>query len=191
MRRGAWVAGSAALLVLAGCSDPQPANDTLPTAVSTSAAPTLEPLGPADFPVPDEAREQTEAGAEAMADYYLGLVNFVGQQANADTAPLLDLSSGCATCAQIAAGVDALRAAGQRVEGAQLRVNSFGSTDLRSGEASIAWLVSEAPSQTFDSNGQEIASEARPGQQLGGGIDFSWDDERTAWIATQVTLDSL
>ncbi|MCW2579144.1 MAG: uncharacterized protein JWR82_745, partial [Blastococcus sp.] len=55
----------AGALLLSGCSEKQEANDTLP---STSASPSTEALpevGPADFPVPDEARTKDAAGAEA------------------------------------------------------------------------------------------------------------------------------
>src|SRR5918993_1524107 len=61
--------------VLTGCSEKQEANTTLP---STSAAETTEALpelGPADFPVPDEARTKDAAGAEAFLRYYIGLIN--------------------------------------------------------------------------------------------------------------------
>ncbi len=66
-------------LASAGCSEPGQPSTSLPTATSTSAEPTLEPLGPPDFPVPAEAREQTEAGAIAMASYYLDLIDFARQ----------------------------------------------------------------------------------------------------------------
>jgi hypothetical protein len=59
--------------LLSGCSDKQEANETLPP---TSASPTTEALpeiGPADFPVPDEARTKDAAGAEAFMRYYLEL----------------------------------------------------------------------------------------------------------------------
>ena len=52
--------------VLAGCSDMQEASESLPS--TSSAAPTedeLPPLGPEDLPMPDEARTQDAAGAEA------------------------------------------------------------------------------------------------------------------------------
>src|SRR4051794_41564519 len=66
------VAGLAvAAALVAGCSSKHEANDTLPSASQTSASPSLEPLGPADFPVPEEARTQDAAGAEAALHYYL------------------------------------------------------------------------------------------------------------------------
>ncbi len=61
--------------LLSGCSEKHEANDTLP---STSAAETTEALpalGPADFPVPDEARTKDAAGAEAFLRYWIDLLN--------------------------------------------------------------------------------------------------------------------
>ena len=61
--------------LLSGCSEKQEAGTTLP---STSASPTTEELpvvGPADFPVPDEARTKNAAGAEAFLRYFIELIN--------------------------------------------------------------------------------------------------------------------
>ena len=71
------VTGLVAVAALAGCSGSEEASQTLPATSRTSASPsaTLPPLGPADFPVPAEARQQTAAGATAFIDYYLGLMN--------------------------------------------------------------------------------------------------------------------
>src|SRR4051794_20279988 len=98
------VAGLAvATAMLGGCAAKHEASDTLPSASETSASPSLEPLGPADFPVPDEARTQDAAGAEAFLRYYLELVTH--QQAK-DGAPLRDLSHGCDLCLSLADRVD-------------------------------------------------------------------------------------
>jgi hypothetical protein len=69
------VAGLAvATALVGGCASKHEANDTLPSASETSPSPSLEPLGPADFPVPAEARTQDAAGAEAALRYYLALI---------------------------------------------------------------------------------------------------------------------
>ena len=73
--RGAVVGLLLATALLSGCAEKQEARDTLPTA---SAAPTTEALpelGPADFPVPDEARTKDAAGAEAFLRYWIDLLN--------------------------------------------------------------------------------------------------------------------
>src|SRR5215210_8885795 len=96
--------------LLTSCTEKTEANQTLPT---TSAAPTTEELpsvGPADFPVPDEARTKDAAGAEAFLRYYIDLLN--RQQAIPAGQPLRDLSPECGTCQRIARAFDDAAAAG-------------------------------------------------------------------------------
>ena len=50
--------------LLGGCSEKQEANDTLPSASAAETTEALPEVGPADFPVPDEARTKDAAGAE-------------------------------------------------------------------------------------------------------------------------------
>ena len=59
--------------VLSGCSEKQEANDSLPTASASPTEDELPPLGPEDLPMPDEARTQDAAGAEAFVRYYIEL----------------------------------------------------------------------------------------------------------------------
>ena len=61
--------------VLSGCSEKQEANETLPTSSPTETVSDLPPLGPEDLPMPDEARTQDAAGAEAFVRYYFDLLN--------------------------------------------------------------------------------------------------------------------
>lgn len=189
MRRGAWVALPAAVLVLAACSDPQPANDTLPTAESTSAAPTLEPLGPADFPVPDEAREQTEAGAQAMAVYLVDLINHLNQQLGSgtvDTGAFRDLTNACEVCDQVADGFDAEIANGNRYDGATLTPESPPTATVTGREADVIWVLVQSAAQSIGPDGQVVRE--IPETVLRGGVVMQWDPIRQAWIADQMNL---
>ena len=58
------------------------------------------PSGPADFPVPDEARTKDAAGAEAFLRYWIDLLN--RQQAIPAGQPLRDLGPECQECLRIA-----------------------------------------------------------------------------------------
>src|SRR4051794_7705910 len=49
--------------LLTGCSEKVEANDTLPSKSAAEATEALPEVGPADFPVPDEARTKDAAGA--------------------------------------------------------------------------------------------------------------------------------
>ena len=63
-------------VVLIGCSREQEAADTLPSADAPVATEEeLPPLGPEDLRMPDEARTQDAAGAEAFVRYYIDLIN--------------------------------------------------------------------------------------------------------------------
>ena len=109
--------------LLSGCSEKQEANDTLPSA---SAAPTTEalpPVGPADFPVPEEARTKDAAGAEAFLRYWIDLLN--RQRAIPAGQPLRDLGPECQECLRIAQNYDEVAAVGQRYDGGDLTANEL------------------------------------------------------------------
>jgi len=178
----------AALLVLAGCSDPQPANDTLPTAGSTSASPTLEPLGPADFPVPDQAREQTEAGAEAMARYYLQLT--ARSFSSLDSTWLRQLSSDCSQCTTTADNLDANKAAGARYEGGAVDVTTLAPELDAEGRTGVGVLVEQQPLELIGSDGTVVEDRSSPARRLTGGLVLSWNAERTAWLVEQLDLQT-
>jgi hypothetical protein len=61
--------------LLTGCSEKQEASTTLPTTSAAETTEVLPQLGPADFPVPDEARTKDAAGADAFLRYYIELSN--------------------------------------------------------------------------------------------------------------------
>src|SRR5688500_17589400 len=97
---------SAGGLTTACSGQEQQASTELPSASSTSAEPTpeLPPLGPADFPVPDEARVKDEAGAEAFLYYFVDLLNH--QQAVPSGVALRDLAPDCQQCLAVAQRLD-------------------------------------------------------------------------------------
>jgi hypothetical protein len=55
--------------MLGGCSEKVEANDTLPTTSASQTSAELPPLGPPDLPMPEQAREQTAEGADALTAY--------------------------------------------------------------------------------------------------------------------------
>lgn len=69
---GCVLAGS---VLLTGCAEKQEASTSLPTTAPAPTTEALPPLGPADMPMPAEAREQTVDGAEAFTEYYVELYN--------------------------------------------------------------------------------------------------------------------
>ncbi|MCW2535371.1 MAG: hypothetical protein JWQ26_1070, partial [Modestobacter sp.] len=121
--------------VLAGCSSKEPANDTLPTpsATSAEASETLPPLGPADFPMPAEAREKTPAGAEAFLRYYIDIYNRAQQQL--DAGPLRDLSQNCETCNALATDIENDKLANYAYEGGAVSIDTLSTPSLKKSSA--------------------------------------------------------
>ena len=102
-------------VVLSGCSEKQEANDSLPTASASPTEDELPPLGPEDLPMPDEARTQDAAGAEAFVRYYIELINRTSDVMDAE--PLREFSDGCADCERIATNTDEAAPLGHDYEG--------------------------------------------------------------------------
>ena len=179
------VAGAAALT---GCSEKQEASQTLPT--PSSASPTedaLPPLGPEDLPMPDEARTQDAAGAEAFVRYYIELINRTSTVMDAQ--PLRDLSDGCRDCDRIASNTEDDAAAGYRYAGGELLVRAAGSATVANAEAQMAFTLDQQPLRVLDAEGSvddELSSDAFTG--LNGGAIARWDEERRTWLMTTLTL---
>src|SRR4051794_18248120 len=110
-------------LLLAGCSGKQQANDSLPTTKTAPATKTLAQLGPADFPVPAEARNKDAAGAEAFMRYYLELYNHTKN--SLDPSPLRSLSISCQACEQLAQQIESVASHSQRYSGGQVVIDSL------------------------------------------------------------------
>src|SRR5829696_4256686 len=134
LRRGmaAVVVGAA---LLTGCSEKQEASETLPSSSAAETSEELPEIGPADFPVPDEARTKDAAGAEAFLRYYIDLSN--RQQVLLDGEPIRQLGPECPECLRIAKNFDDVAAAGQRYEGGKLTLNDVTEPQLTDDEASI------------------------------------------------------
>lgn len=179
------VAGSA---VLTGCSDKQEASDSLPS--TSSAAPTedeLPPLGPEDLPMPDEARTQDAAGAEAFVRYYFELINRTSTVMDAQ--PLRDLSDGCRDCDRIADNVEKDAAAGYQYRGGTVTITDTGPPLLKPGTAEIGLIVDQAPSYAVDSAGAEVDELALPAYaDVSGAASMLWNPEQKTWLMSSFTL---
>ncbi|MCV2488295.1 hypothetical protein OF117_02885 [Geodermatophilus sp. YIM 151500] len=190
-RRLAVLGFAAAVLVLTGCSEApqQPAAvDAAPT--SASASPTeeeLPPLGPPDFPVPDEARTQDEAGAEAFLRYYIELIN--RQQAVPDGQPLRDLGPDCRECHVIAQRFDDAAAAGYKLEGGQLSITSDLGTKASPNEAEIAFIARAEAAAAYGMTGTPIAGLQYPAQEaLSSGLGVVWSPTDESWLVSKLTI---
>jgi hypothetical protein len=172
--------------LLSGCSEKQEANDTLP---ATSAAPTTEalpPIGPADFPVPDEARTKDAAGAEAFLRYWIALLN--RQRPLLDSEPVRELAPECQDCLRIANNYDEAKAAGRRYEGGELSMNDVIKPEVGGGSASIIFGVRQEAVRLVEADGTPVDSGLPVKPNLGSGVTLTWSDEHKSWLVESMTL---
>jgi hypothetical protein len=184
---GVAVTAVVGLGVLAGCSTGGTANETLPPSASSPAetSTALPPLGPPDLPMPDEAREQTAAGVQAFARYYLSLINRLEQ--TLDPTPLRTLSSTCETCERIADDAETDKAAGYNYAGGTLTITSMGDAAVNSEAAEVAFVLDQAPFEVHDANGvkiDELSSPLLAG--LPGGMSAEWAGDH--WIVSSLSF---
>jgi hypothetical protein len=173
--------------LVSGCAEKQQASDTLP---SPSASPTTEALpkiGPADFPVPDEARTKDAAGAEAFLRYYIDLLN--RQQAIPAGQPLRELGPECETCLRIARAFDNAAASGWTYNGGELTLNDVVEPKLDADTASLVFGMRIEPLSVRDSAGAAVPE----GQEAltpnaGSGMTLKWSDQHQSWLAAGLTI---
>jgi len=171
--------------VLAGCSAGEQANETLPsTSLSGSAEPsaTLQPLGPPDLPMPDEAREMTAAGAEAFLRYYFAVYNLA--QDTMDAQYFRDLARGCETCDRLAEELETDAARGYAYEGGAITVNGVSPPLLQGTGAELTFSIVQSALTIVDTNGQAIEELSFPEiSKPAGGVLLTWTG--AYWVITQ------
>ena len=176
-----------AALLLTGCSEKQEANTTLPSTTAAETTEALPEVGPADFPVPDEARTKDAAGAEAFLRYYIELLN--RQQAVPAGEPLRGLSPDCDTCLRIARAFDDAAAAGWTYDGGRLTLNDVVEPRLDGDTASLVFGARVEAVSVRDSVGAPVP-DAQEEQipNAGSGMTLKWSAERQSWLAAGLTI---
>lgn len=176
--------------LVAGCSaEEQQASTELPSASSTPAEPTpeLPPLGPADFPVPDEARVQDKAGAEAFLRYFVAMLN--RQQSATDGEPIRRLAPDCPDCLAIARRFDEAAADGLTLKGGEISIDGEVGTSFRGDSVEFSFVTDVAPAQAFDSDGDPIPEYAYAARDdLSSGLGLAWDQEQQYWSPVGLTI---
>jgi hypothetical protein len=172
--------------LVSGCAEKQEASDTLPSASASPTSEALPEIGPADFPVPDEARTKDAAGAEAFLRYYIELSD--RQQELLDGQPFRDLGPECQECLRIARNFDDAAAAGHRYEGGELTLNDVTEPQLRSDEASINFGVRQEAVRLLDAEGKPVVEGLPLQPNLGSGITLVWSGQEQSWLVKSLTL---
>lgn len=190
MRR--WSAGVVACavavpLLLGGCAEKHQASESLPPTSKATASATLPPLGPADFPVPAEARKKSPEGVEAFTRYYLALINRTSSIM--DATDLRSLSDGCETCDRIATDTEKDLSAGYHYQGGDITITSVAPATTDGIVGDIAFLASQAPMAVVDSGGSPVPGLTfKAFDKLSSAAAVRWDPSRDSWIMTQLTL---
>jgi len=179
------VAGAA---VLTGCSEKQEANESLPSTSSpTSTEDELPPLGPEDLPMPDEARTQDAAGAEAFVRYYIELINRTSTVMDAQ--PLRDLSDGCRDCDRLADNTERANELGRLYRDGEITITDFRSPVIDNEQASVGITFDQAPLVVIDASGNPVEDGSSDAySSLPGGIGLRWDATQTSWLITDFTV---
>jgi hypothetical protein len=175
--------------VLGGCSEAQKANDTLPsTSAATPTEEELPPLGPADLPVPAEAREKTPEGAVEFVRYYVTLTKHVSENSQ-DSEPLLQLSEDCRTCIRIAQSIEADRAANYTYREYVFRFEEYGPALVAGDTAQVGFLYVQGPITVLDQAGQVVTDRsAAKAQELQSGAVLLWRQDLESWVVTGLTV---
>jgi hypothetical protein len=179
------LAAVVAAVVLSGCSEKQEASDTLPT-TATETTEALPPLGPEDFPVPDEARTKDAAGAEAFLRYWIELSN--KQQVALDGDPLRDLGPECRECMRIARNFDEAKLAGQRYVGGILTLNDVTEPQFNGDEVSINFGAKQEAVDLVDGAGQPVVEGLPLQPNMSSGITLIWSQSAHGWLVESITL---
>jgi hypothetical protein len=190
MRLGRTTAAAVVgMAVLAGCSDAGTANETLPP-ITPSAAPTseaLQPLGPADFPVPPEARAKTADGAKAFVNYYITLMS----RAQADLLPegLRDLGRDCSSCIQFADGVEGYVQQNYKPRGGGIRVDGLSEPAIVNNRAEFSVALTQLAIEVIGPDGEVLAEQSSAETAYpASGVAATWDEQRTSWMMADLTI---
>lgn len=185
--RTATVALLVGTALLCGCSERQQASTTLPSATApATSSPALPPLGPAEFPVPPEARTKDAAGAEAFLRYWIDLGNRL--QVELDGQPLRDLGPNCDDCQRIARAFDQVRTAGNKYEGGEITLNDVTEPQIGDDTASITFNARQESVRVVAQDGSVVDPGIELQPNLGSGITLTWSDQQSSWLVEAVTI---
>jgi hypothetical protein len=173
-------------VLLGGCSEKQEANDTLPSASAAETTEALPDVGPADFPVPDEARTKDATGAKAFAYYWVDLLN--RQREVPDGQPLRDLGPECEECVRIAQNYDEAAAAGHRYDGGNVAITSMAEPIERDGNTHVNFIARADAVRLVNNAGDEMKPGPAGADLPSSGVALAWSDDLRCWLVEAFSL---
>ena len=165
------VVAVAVVLAVVGCSGGDAPSSALPSGPAppqsssppsnppSTAAATLPPNAP---PLPAAATQDTPAGAQYIARYWLSVLDYAST--SGDTT-LLRLAADCAGCNALADGIDTLRRDGGHTTGGKITVSKATVANFASGKAALVDLTyNRAERMVVDASGarRAVAAERSP-----------------------------
>jgi len=172
--------------LLGGCSEKHEANDTLPSPSAAETTEALPALGPADFPVPDEARTKDADGAEALLRYWIDLSN--RQQKELAGQPLRELGPDCQECLRIARSFDEVATAGHRYRGGEITLNDVTTPVLTGDKATMSFGARQEAVQIVDGAGNVVDPGLELMPNLGSGVTLVWSKEEHGWLVEGLNI---
>ena len=170
--------------VLIGCSE-EP-GEALPSESADQTTPELPPLGPDDMPMPDEARTEDAAGAEAFVRYYIELINRTSTVMDAE--PLREFSDGCQGCDRLATNVESDAAAGLDYERGEITVTTVGQPVTTAASTDLRVTVDQAEFIVLNADGTRADGGSEPSSDVSGRVALRWDAARTCWVMHDLTF---
>jgi hypothetical protein len=183
------VLAAAATAALTGCgAEDRQASTELPPMASSSAesTPELPPLGPADLPMPEEARQRTPEGARAFMTYYLEVYNHA--LSTLDATHLIEMSANCRTCQSLAEQVKGVASDGFAYKGGAVRIDAMSAPVVKGDEAQLAFSLLQED-LSIVSNGAPAEGRTYPERRSpSSGAILRWDSDRGTWLMTQLDV---
>ncbi len=141
----------------------------------------LEPLGPDELPMPDEARERTVDAARAFARYFYEVVRHSYETGDTEDFDLL--SRNCATCERQIAAVLENAAEGMYSTGGDFLTFAVGPFEVFGTRALLEVTASSGPSGYVDANGVPVPGRDSPGYEgLRASMTLTWVEDMQSWI---------
>jgi hypothetical protein len=138
------------------------------------------------MPMPDEARTQDAAGAEAFVRYYVELINRTSTVMDAE--PLRQFSDGCRDCDRIASSTEEAATAGNDFEGGDMTIVDIGPAVMNDSSASIPIVVDQAEFIVLDASGAPTHGGLEAFSDVTGGVGLRWDSGVETWLMTDLTF---
>lgn len=173
-------------------TDTDTATETAPS--STAESPTESPSESLTEPpttseaggvptMPEEAKEDTEAGAEAFALHYIDLINYTGM--NPETGVLEPLATDdCASCDNFEEAVDRLITSDQHYSSPTMQVDDAFAVAMGNG-ARATVILGQLPTQVVE--GDDVIEESDGGERLT--FVFSMVLRESGWLVEEIQLE--